>query len=111
MRQCGRGAPLAVGPISPLGKALEEFGKRGTRLILHPDPAREVERFSDLVRAGSAASPVIVVIGPEGGFSEAEVELAGQLGFEPVALGTTIMRVETAAISAAVLSVALLGGL
>ena len=43
------------------------------------------------------ASSVTVVIGPEGGFSEAEIEELSQNGFQPVTLGNRILRAETAA--------------
>lgn len=43
------------------------------------------------------ASSVTVVIGPEGGFSESEVELLQNDGFTPVSLGNRILRAETAA--------------
>ncbi len=43
---------------------------------------------------------VLVLIGPEGDFSEQEVENALQLGFVPVSLGNSRLRTETAAIVA-----------
>ncbi len=42
----------------------------------------------------------LVLIGPEGDFSEAEVERAIQHGFIPVSLGETRLRTETAAFTA-----------
>ncbi len=38
-----------------------------------------------------------IFIGPEGGFSEEEVKLAEEAGFEPITLGKRILRTETAA--------------
>lgn len=46
---------------------------------------------------------ILVVIGPEGGFSEAEIKAAHQLSFQPIHLGPRVLRTETASI--AVLSV------
>ena len=43
------------------------------------------------------ASSVTAVIGPEGGFSEVEIEELSQNGFQPVTLGNRILRAETAA--------------
>jgi 16S rRNA (uracil1498-N3)-methyltransferase len=43
------------------------------------------------------ASPACVLIGPEGGFSDAELDLASAAGFESVALGPLILRTELAA--------------
>lgn len=39
---------------------------------------------------------ILIMIGPEGGFSREEVELARSAGFIPVSLGPTILRTETA---------------
>jgi len=47
--------------------------------------------------------PRTVFIGPEGGFEDAEVEAMRALGAATVSLGPHVMRVETAAIAAAVL--------
>lgn len=43
---------------------------------------------------------IILCIGPEGDFSLKEIKLALSNGFEPVSLGTTRLRTETAAITA-----------
>ena len=43
---------------------------------------------------------VLVVIGPEGGFSESEADAARTHGFETVHLGPRILRAETAAVTA-----------
>ena len=42
----------------------------------------------------------LILIGPEGDFSPAEIELALQAGFKPISLGNTRLRTETAAIVA-----------
>lgn len=44
---------------------------------------------------------IIVMIGPEGDFSKAEAEMALENGFIPVHLGTSRLRTETAALTAA----------
>jgi RsmE family RNA methyltransferase len=40
--------------------------------------------------------PVVLAIGPEGGFIAREVETFQEIGFTPVNLGPRILRVETA---------------
>lgn len=47
------------------------------------------------------SSNILVLIGPEGDFSEEEVIAAKGSGFIPVSLGELVLRVDTAAISAA----------
>ena len=46
------------------------------------------------------ATKVCILIGPEGGFSDAEYGLAELAGFRAVALGPRVLRTETAAIAA-----------
>lgn len=57
-------------------------------------PMREV------LRTQQGAGRVLVLIGPEGGFSQAEASAAKAKGFHLVRLGPTILRTETAAIAA-----------
>jgi 16S rRNA (uracil1498-N3)-methyltransferase len=47
---------------------------------------------------GDVAGPILIVIGPEGGFSAAEVDLAQAGGALPISLGPRILRTETAAL-------------
>jgi 16S rRNA (uracil1498-N3)-methyltransferase len=43
---------------------------------------------------------VAVLIGPEGGFSQAEIETVREFGFQTVSLGPRILRAETAPVVA-----------
>ena len=53
----------------------------------------------------------VVLIGPEGGFTESEIRNAEAAGFRPYSLGPRILRAETAALTAAVLLQYLMGDL
>jgi 16S rRNA (uracil1498-N3)-methyltransferase len=66
---------------------------QGTRLILEPQAG---EGFKNL----QLQSEVSLLIGPEGGFSDEEVQQAISTGFQVVKFGPRILRTETAAISA-----------
>jgi 16S rRNA (uracil1498-N3)-methyltransferase len=50
--------------------------------------------------------PIALAFGPEGGWSEAELELFRALGWKAASLGHTILRAETAAIAATAVAVA-----
>ena len=63
------------------------------RLILHP---HNQQPLTDGQRPGS----VTLLVGPEGGFSELEVEQARRSGFTGLLLGPRILRTETAALAA-----------
>ncbi|MCP4606133.1 MAG: 16S rRNA (uracil(1498)-N(3))-methyltransferase [Proteobacteria bacterium] len=107
-RQCGRETPLIVDEVLPFKEALSELTGRGTTLILHTE-AQSAD-FPSVLESRPQTPPLSFVIGPEGGFTDKEIEIAQELGFKPTHLGASILRTETAAITAAVLSVALLGG-
>ena len=78
---------------------LEEFLNHdhpGLRFIAH---CREGEKL-ELKRRVAPDKDITVLIGPEGDFSEAEVDLAYEKGFYPVSLGEARLRTETAAVVA-----------
>ena len=58
------------------------------------------EPIKNILRQNTNAQNIIVLIGPEGGFSNAEAELATGRGFHAVSLGPNILRTETAAVAA-----------
>ena len=60
-------------------------------------PRRSIKEVLD----NYSGTEIIVMIGPEGDFSKAEAELALECGFIPVHLGTSRLRTETAAVTAA----------
>lgn len=71
--------------------------------------AREAALRQDV--AASEQPDVWLFIGPEGGFSAAEVDQARAAGARPVTLGPRILRAETAAIISAALALDTLGAL
>lgn len=62
-------------------------------------------RLTDALKGQNPAPVVSIVIGPEGGLSGEEAELAVNLGWKPVSLGRRILRMETAAVVAAALTI------
>ena len=44
--------------------------------------------------------PISLLIGPEGGLSENEIESASQCGFQGIQFGPRILRTETASVAA-----------
>ena len=65
-----------------------------TRILLRPGSE------SALVSIAKPAGDLTLLIGPEGGFSDAEYEQAGIAGFKAASFGPRILRTETAAIAA-----------
>ncbi len=67
------------------------------RFVAYCDPA--VERV-DLAKAYRPATDTLLLIGPEGDFTPAEIERTLGAGFRPVTLGENRLRTETAALYA-----------
>lgn len=63
------------------------------KLVLHHHSARPLRELTP-------PSSVALLIGPEGGLTETEVDAAIAAGFQPVALGPRVLRTETAPIAA-----------
>ncbi len=70
--------------------------KEGQKFIAHCNPG-EKKHLGDVYVPGSDA---VILIGPEGDFSEEEVQWALDAGFIPVTLGESRLRTETAGVVA-----------
>lgn len=64
------------------------------KLVLHPDSAKAWRDYT------FSTADIALLIGPEGGLSDDEVEQAQTHGFQSLSLGPRILRTETAAIAA-----------
>jgi 16S rRNA (uracil1498-N3)-methyltransferase len=69
----------------------------GTKLIAHCMEDGSKQFISELIQTHQS---YLILIGPEGDFSPAELANALQNGFKPVTLGNTRLRTETAALAA-----------
>ena len=56
------------------------------------------ERDGSPLESALTGSPVLYLVGPEGGWTERELSAASEKGFHAVSLGATILKSETAAI-------------
>lgn len=101
--QSGRGeTPHIVEPI-PFDLAVAQRTK-GVALIAHERGVGRASIFSAVAGKDEAS----ILIGPEGGFDQEEVEEALSAGFVPVSLGPYVLRAETASIAAAAILMAVL---
>lgn len=88
-----------------LAAVLGEGAPAGTkRAFLLAHPSEDSISIAAALESLSSADAVTLLVGPEGGFTEEEVERAVRRGARPVTLGDTRLRTETAAIAAAVLA-------
>lgn len=100
--QCRRGRVPEVAPVCSFAEALEDLRDAAGALIAHN--ADDVPPLREVLE-GWPARPdtVALLIGPEGGFSDAEVAQAMALGVRAVRLGPRTLRSETAALVATTL--------
>ena len=93
--QCNRNfVPIVDAPQTLLDWFGDNSGSDDVQLILRPDA---VESMPAVDMPGSALT---ILVGPEGGFSQAELERATAAGLQAVRLGPRVMRTETAALAA-----------
>lgn len=88
--QCGRSCIPEVALPQSLPEVLAEGGTGEVRLLL--DPAAT----STMSSAGPLRGSIVLLVGPEGGLTPEERELATARGFRGVRLGPRILRTETA---------------
>ena len=84
-----------VKPVMTFAEAVKYASAMDAKLI----PYELAEGMEETRRIFSAIKPgdsVAIFIGPEGGFDEAEIELAKEAGIQPITLGKRILRTETA---------------
>ena len=95
-RQSGRNEIPEIGVAKKFEEILELPGFK-LRLILSEHPG-EASLYQYLHSGETApGNPILVLIGPEGGFSPREIQLAKDNNFHAVSLGSQILRTETVA--------------
>ncbi len=97
--QSGRGIlPIIREPIQ-FKKAINN--QNGINILFHTGGTLP----SDMYFSEGKVPRITIWIGPEGGFSESEVNLAKEMGFQIASLGALTLRAETAAIVASYLTI------
>ena len=98
-KQCGRNMQMTIGPLAQWAVYAGRRGMTSQRWLAHPGG----QPLSEL-RGANAQGDVIIAIGPEGGWTDEEIERGRKSGWGIVDLGPRIMRVETAALALATLA-------
>lgn len=101
-KQCRRNRLMQIRADRPLN-TLASFAPPSTMWLLHPDTSRatakSIHEASQMIKPDIAS--LLFVIGPEGGFSDSEIDTSLQSGANLLSLGDRILRVETAVAVAA----------
>jgi len=108
-KQCKRAAMPEIVEAMTWKQVIQDM--KACELVIVPwEEARSV-RMKDVYRDHSDAKCIGIVIGPEGGMSEAEIDMMKDAGVVPVTLGPRILRAETAAVASVAMAQTLWGDL
>jgi 16S rRNA (uracil1498-N3)-methyltransferase len=104
-KQCGRRYLMQVQPESSIQSLIQSFDSATHRLLADPYSQQSLcsaEQIPEHPDKSSGKPQTVIAIGPEGGFSQSETDQFARAAWQPVRLSNHILRIETAAISAAV---------
>ena len=113
IKQCGRSVLPEIYPSQSVKEFVQNANILSLNLIAHPAGktstlshlAEQIKQLDQLPKSAN------VLVGPEGGFTAEEVNLAFENGFKPFTLGIRRLRSETAGIVAAALTMELIGNI
>jgi 16S rRNA (uracil1498-N3)-methyltransferase len=90
-KQCGRNRLLEIAKPQLWAEIVSQW-EEANRFLAHPGgkPLKDLQR--------ELTVPATLAVGPEGGFTEEEVALGKEYGWQMVGLGARILRIETAAL-------------
>lgn len=91
--QCGRNRVPLIRPVMSLEDWCKEEDN-ALKLNLHPRARYSINTLPDSLKK------VRLLIGPEGGLSQAEIDNTRTMGFEEILLGPRVLRTETTAMTA-----------
>jgi len=94
-KQCGRGVVPKIDPLQGYSEMLKSVSPDSLRLIFWE---REGTNLKEVLGKSIGKKEVFFIIGPEGGFSQEEIEEANKAEFLRVTLGRRILRAETASL-------------
>ena len=106
VRVSGRGFRPEIAEVMPVGRALADVSSE-LRIVLTPNAS---EGLGKHLCARSGMTSAAILVGPEGGLTEAEVSLAEMHGFLAAHLGARVLRTETAGVAVLAVLQFVLGG-
>ena len=98
-KQSGRTRLTELTDVLPYGAVFEQIDPEAACMVASTEPgAISLSEFGAQSVSGQA---IFALVGPEGGFTPEEVDLARKAGCHPVSMGPRVLRVETAAVALA----------
>ena len=91
---------VRIPELAPLSKPEVAFSAHSDRLKILLSERSEARSLRSILEGQSVAARVVLAIGPEGGWTDRELEVARQCKFLEASLGKLILRTETAVVAA-----------
>jgi 16S rRNA (uracil1498-N3)-methyltransferase len=102
LKQCRRKSMLEISDALTFDEVLELSKSCDLKFVFWENETASLGRDM-ATKPGSPLKSIMVMLGPEGGFAEREIEMARQSGFVTAGLGPRILRAETATLAASTL--------
>jgi len=109
--QCGRNRVPEVTTPLDLAAACGSIAPTALRWLLEPAAAQPLVAAARSVAPPPGTVEIALLIGPEGGLTDAELAQAARCGFQPMRLGPRVLRTETAGPAALAVLQAVVGDL
>lgn len=97
-KQSGRGIIPGIHPVMSFKEAVD-YAKKLDWAVIPYENAEGMKGTKELLEKIRECKTAGIIIGPEGGFEDYEVELARENGIPPISLGRRILRTETAGLA------------
>ncbi len=103
LKQCGRSlVPIIEQPLE-FNDLLKKYQDYDEKIAFWENASCPIDTIKEHDKDNNDKKKIIILIGPEGGFSEEEIENAQKKGFNSFSLGPRILRAETASITSCAL--------
>ncbi len=102
-KQCGRNRLMEIAEPRSWPDFASLHPAASLRLLAHPAGRQRDWADFDRTQVGAPAGAFVAAVGPEGGWTDEELDVARRNAWDVVGLGPRILRVETAAVAMAVL--------
>jgi 16S rRNA (uracil1498-N3)-methyltransferase len=99
--QSGRNKIPKLFEIKEIKKIFQEINQKDLNLFFN----LKAENFKNILKQISNSSKINIFIGPEGGWSDVEINLAKELNFKIISLSDLTFRAETAALIASYVAI------
>jgi 16S rRNA (uracil1498-N3)-methyltransferase len=100
-KQCRRNVIPLIKPVVEIEQIYQDIEGYPALMLYEKEEEQNLRQvLNSLKESALASGKIFIMVGPEGGFSEAEAEKACRHGVRTASLGPRILRTETAGIAA-----------